>query len=71
MLFRSLSDMVIGLERNQQGDSPNVLTIRVLKNRFSGETGISGRLQYNNETGRLIDYDGDDGECPFTTDTEF
>ena len=72
-----LADMVIGLERNQQGDDPNVLTIRVLKNRFSGETGISGRLQYNNETGRLTDYDGDDddgennGGCPFTADTEF
>lgn len=66
-----LADMVIGLERNQQGDNPNVLTIRVLKNRFSGETGISGRLQYNNETGRLTDYDGDDGEngeCPFTNE---
>ena len=69
-----LADMVIGLERNQQGDDPNVLTIRVLKNRFSGETGISGRLQYNNETGRLTDYDGDNdenGECPFTANTEF
>lgn len=62
-----LSDMVVGLERDQQGENPNVLTIRVLKNRFSGETGISGRLQYNNETGRLTDYDG---ECPFTN-TEF
>lgn len=52
-----LSDMVIGLERNQQGENPNVLTIRVLKNRFSGETGVSGYLFYNEETGRLADYD--------------
>ena len=50
-----LSDMVIGLERNQQGSNPNLLTIRVLKNRFSGDTGISGYMVYNNETGRLSD----------------
>lgn len=52
-----LADMVIGLERDQQGDTPNVLTVRVLKNRFSGETGISGQLYYNPETGRLSDAD--------------
>lgn len=59
-----LSDMVIGLERNQQGDNPNVLTIRVLKNRFSGDTGISGYLYYDQDTGRLSDYEADP-ECPF------
>lgn len=52
-----LADMVIGLERNQQGDNPNVLTIRVLKNRFSGDTGVSGYLYYDKETGRLNDAD--------------
>lgn len=51
-----LSDMVIGLERNQQGEQPNVLTIRVLKNRFSGDTGVSGYLEYNPDTGRLLDF---------------
>lgn len=65
-----LSDMVIGLERNQQGDTPNVLTIRVLKNRFCGLTGISGYLKYDPETGRLEDYEEGE-ECPFTADTEF
>lgn len=59
-----LSDMVIGLERNQQGDNPNVLTLRVLKNRFSGDTGISGYLYYDQDTGRLSDYEADP-ECPF------
>lgn len=59
-----LSDMVIGLERNQQGDNPNVLTLRVLKNRFSGDTGISGYLYYDQDTGRLSDYEADT-ECPF------
>ena len=51
--------MVIGLERNQQGKNPNVLTIRLLKNRFSGETGVSGYMYYDSETGRLSDYKGD------------
>ncbi|WP_316172995.1 DnaB-like helicase C-terminal domain-containing protein [Bradyrhizobium sp. SZCCHNRI2049] len=48
-----LSDIVIGLERNQQGDNPNETFLRVLKNRFSGETGPAGSLQYNQLTGRL------------------
>jgi twinkle protein len=52
-----LSDMVIGLERDQQGKNPNVTTLRVLKNRFSGETGIAGYLLYDRETGRLIETD--------------
>ena len=59
-----LSDMVIGLERNQQGDNPNVLTLRVLKNRFCGLTGVSGYLYYDQNTGRLSDYEADP-ECPF------
>lgn len=65
-----LSDMVIGLERNQQGDNPNVLTLRVLKNRFSGDTGISGYLYYDQNTGRLSDYEAGP-ECPFDEESEF
>jgi twinkle protein len=48
-----LSDMVIGLERNQQGDDPNLTTVRVLKNRWTGETGEACYLRYDRETGRL------------------
>lgn len=48
-----LSDMVIGLERNQQGDDPNLTTVRVLKNRFSGETGEACFLRYDKGTGRI------------------
>ncbi len=48
-----LSDMVVGLERNQQGDNPNITSVRVLKNRFSGETGIACHLAYDKDTGRL------------------
>lgn len=51
-----LSDMVIGLERNQQSeDRANVTTARVLKNRFSGETGIACALEYSKDTGRMIE----------------
>lgn len=49
-----LSDMVLGLERNQQDEkTKNLTTVRVLKNRFSGETGIATHLLYDRETGRL------------------
>lgn len=63
-----LSDMVIGLERNQQGDNPNVLTLRVLKNRFCGDTGISGYLEYDPETGRLKDCPQGSEDCPFESE---
>lgn len=49
-----LSDMVIGLERNQQADKPNLTTVRILKNRFSGETGVACYLSYDNDTGRMV-----------------
>jgi twinkle protein len=49
-----LSDIVIGLERNQQDEeSSNITTLRVLKNRWSGETGIAGQLSYSATTGRM------------------
>lgn len=51
-----LSDIVIGLERNQQDEETrNETTLRVLKNRFSGETGEAGILFYDPSTGRLND----------------
>jgi twinkle protein len=52
--------MVLSLERNQQADDPNRTTIRVLKNRFTGETGTCGHLIYNPETGRLLEDVNDD-----------
>lgn len=50
-----LSDLVIGLERNQQSDTPNETTVRVLKNRFSGDTGVACVLNYDRATGRLTE----------------
>jgi twinkle protein len=49
-----LSDIVLGLERSQQDEERrNITQIRVLKNRFSGDTGLAGELYYNQDTGRL------------------
>ena len=43
-----LSDSVIALERNQQSESgTSKTTVRVLKNRYSGETGVACTLSYN------------------------
>ena len=55
-----LSDSVIGLERNQQAedeDSANTTTVRILKNRYTGDTGIATHLYYNKDTGRLTEVD--------------
>ena len=53
-----LADFVIGLERNQQDEETrNQTTIRVLKNRFSGDTGEAGTLYYDPLTGRLNEHD--------------
>ena len=51
-----LSDIVIGCERNQQDEeNPDLTTVRVLKNRWTGETGIANTLFYSKETGRMIE----------------
>ncbi len=49
-----LSDIVIGQERDQQdAERGHITTLRLLKNRFNGETGVAGELAYSNDTGRL------------------
>ena len=51
-----LSDSVIALERNQQEQDErlaNTTTIRILKNRYTGDTGVATYLHYNKETGRM------------------
>jgi len=70
-----LSDSVIALERNQQDEDEvlsNTTTIRILKNRYTGDTGIATHLFYDKETGRMkeidnpYDVDDSDGEeIPF------
>ena len=49
-----LSDIVIGLERNQQDEvNKHITTVRILKNRYTGETGVAGFLSYDSLTGRM------------------
>ena len=48
-----LADIVIGMERDQQGKHPHLTTVRCLKNRYSGETGVLCTLDYSKKTGRL------------------
>ena len=46
-----LSDACIALERDQQaGPGGDVTTVRVLKNRYSGEVGVATRLTYDLDT---------------------
>lgn len=60
-----LSDMVLGLERNNQHEDPqerNTTTIRVLKNRFSGNTGKAARVHFNPITGELTEVFTEEGD---------
>ena len=53
-----LSDIVLGFERDGQAESEeqrNTTRIRVLKNRFSGETGEACHLYYDKSTNRLTE----------------
>jgi twinkle protein len=64
-----LSDIVIGMERNQQHEDEevrNTTTVRILKNRYAGETGPACWLRYDKFTGRIH-------ECanPTPVETEF
>jgi len=61
-----LSDIVIGLERNQQDEeNSNITTVRVLKNRWSGDTGVAGQLSYSNTTGRMVAAEHAVDDIPF------
>ena len=51
-----LSDICIGLERNQQSENDSEGTlVRVLKNRFTGWCGVSGSVKYEESTGRMLE----------------
>ena len=53
-----LSDIVLGYERNQQdAEKSNQIVVRRLKDRYTGETGKSGLLEYNRDTGRVEEVD--------------
>lgn len=61
--LRQLSDTIIALERNQQGDMPHLVLVRILKCRFTGDTGVAGYMEYNKQTGWLepSSYTGEEG----------
>ena len=51
-----ISDNLVGLERNQQSeDGRSPTTVRILKNRYSGETGTAGELTYDINTCRFTE----------------
>ena len=74
-----LPDMIYALERNTQAlneDERNRTWIRVLKNRFSGESGPATLLQWHKQTGRLTEIPFDeqddiDNEDEFNDGREF
>jgi len=63
-----LSDGVIALERDQQTDrGSSTTTVRVLKNRYSGEVGVACRLTYDLDTCKFNETEADD----FNPTTDF
>ena len=53
-----LSDICLGLERDQQAEDSNGTVVRVLKNRFTGWCGVAGTVTYNEKTGRMLEQKG-------------
>lgn len=70
-MIGGFSNTVIGLERDLQGDTPHMTTIRVVKNRLSGETGIAGYLAYQRDTGRLVETTPNHAENDSTPPIDF
>ncbi len=70
-MIGGFSNTVIGLERDLQGDEPHMTTIRVVKNRLSGETGIAGYLAYQRDTGRLVETTPNHAENDSTPPIDF
>jgi twinkle protein len=77
-----LPDMILALERNTQAvneEERNRTCVRVLKNRFSGESGPAALLQWTKQSGRLTeipfnlndDDTNEDEEDEFTDDRDF
>ena len=67
-----LSDIVLGLERDGQADDVrerDTTRVRVMKNRFSGLTGLCASLLYDRVTGRIVEKEldlqpeKDDDDC--------
>jgi twinkle protein len=67
-----LSDAVIALERDQQSErGGDETTVRVLKNRYSGEVGVASRISYDLSTCRYNELSYEAEEPKRQTDYEF
>jgi twinkle protein len=65
--LKQLSDTIIALERNQQAEDTvekNTVTIRVLKTRLAGETGIAGWLTYDKQQHCFVENPDDNNKLP-------
>ena len=61
-----LSDMVVGVERNlQDPERMHITTLSVLKNRFSGETGVACHLKFDKTTGVMSEFQFDEDDDSF------
>jgi len=64
-----LSDTVVALERDQQADAErSFTTVRVLKNRYSGEVGVACELEYDLSTCKFIEHET---QAEFNPTTDF
>jgi len=64
-----ISDQVVALEVDQQsGAERKLTTVRILKNRYSGEVGVACRLSYNLNTCRFTEHET---EPTFNPSTDF
>ena len=53
-----LSDQVVALERNSQSDTErDITTLRIIKNRYSGETGYAGKIRFDLSTSRFTEHE--------------
>lgn len=70
-VIAQIADAVLALERNQQAEDEQearTTRLRILKNRYTGEVGESGFIEYDPVTGRL--HECDDRELELVTDQE-
>ena len=52
--LEQMSNNVIGIERDQQGDSKDLSRLRLLKNREHGYTGVCDTIRFDAPTGRML-----------------
>ncbi len=58
--LKQLPDTIIALERNQQADNDedkNRLKMRILKCRWTGDTGLAGYIKFDKSKNRIVDVD--------------